>query len=99
MKPLIDTGDLELLDAAERYLQTKNPSTAASYRSLKRFRAYLARPLEEFIKKVERIRLENRDKPVIERERYAEDTVRGYMAWMKDRGEDHKPRESPYKSY
>lgn len=84
----VDVSGVELCDAANRFLDTKsNSNTRMNYRSsLKKFRVFYDGSLETFVNRVESCRAENRGKPVIERKRLAEDTVRDFIKWLEEKG-------------
>jgi len=86
-KQFADLKGVVLDEVAERYLASKKPSTAASYRGLlKRFRVFYGRDLSEFLEEVEEWREKNKTLPITERRRYAEDVARDLIAWLKEKG-------------
>jgi len=80
-----------LSPAALQYLDTKKSSTKTAYTTcLKRFRAFYPRGLDGFISEIEGELEANRGKPLAERTRPGEATVRDYVKWMGEKGYANK---------
>jgi len=72
-----------LSPAALQYLETRKGSTATAYTTcLKRFKAFYPRGLDGFISEIETEIQGNRGKPLAERTRPGEATIRAYVEWM-----------------
>ena len=91
-KAFVRTKNVVLDEPTKRYLATKKPSTAETYRlNLKRFQVFYEKPLGDFLLEIEKRRESNRDLPITERKNYAEDTIREYLDWMSEKGYANNP--------
>ena len=91
-KAFVRTKNVILDEPTKRYLATKKPSTAETYRAnLKRFQVFYGKPLGAFLLEIEEWRDKNREIPITERRNYAEDTIRDYLEWMKKKGYASNP--------
>jgi integrase len=85
--PLVNLDGIKLDDVVEKYLSTRTENTAKAYeKCLKRFRKFYGKSFSEYINHIERQRLENIDKPVYERIRPGEDTLRDFIEWHNEVG-------------
>ena len=92
VKRKIDYSDVVLDEPTERYLSTKKKSTADTYRgNLKRLQKFYGKPLTEFLKEEETQRKLNLERSLTEKVKYAEGTVREFIAWMQDLGYANNP--------
>jgi len=92
VKKKIEMKGVVLGEAVERYLESKSPATAGSYRTcLKRFKAFYGKDLGEFLKEVDRQRKENDSLPAPERRRFFEVTINDFITFMKDHDYANNP--------
>lgn len=91
-KVFVKTKNIALDEPTKRYLTTKKPSTAETYKAnLKRFQVFYGKPLGNFLLEIEAWRDKNREIPITERRNYAEDTIREYLDWMRKKGYANNP--------
>ena len=92
VKPMVDLKGIILDEPTERYLSTKKPSTAGAYKtSLKRFQVFYGKPHGEFLQRIEESRESNKELSITERKNYAEDVIRDYLEWLKEKGYANNP--------
>ena len=90
-RPTLSGKKVELSPAALQYLDTKKSSTGTAYTTcLKRFRAFYPRGLDGFISEIEAEIQGNQGKPLAERVRPGEATIRSYVKWMEEKGYANK---------
>ncbi|MBE0634230.1 hypothetical protein IH574_06620, partial [Candidatus Bathyarchaeota archaeon] len=81
----VDLKSVDLGEAAKRFLETKTPSTKEAYdKCLKRFAYFYENELERFIGEIEDQMESNEGRPLSERIRPGEATIRDFIKWHKE---------------
>jgi integrase len=85
--PKVDLSEVTLDETVLKYLETREGNTAIAYeKCLKRFVKFYGHPFSEYIREIERQQQANQGKPITERTRPGEDTLRAFIRWSKEVG-------------
>lgn len=86
-KSKVDLRGVRVGDVAQRFLDSKKPSTKTSYeKCMKRFVYFYEGGLRVFIDRIEEEMRVNQDLPLADRVRPGEETIRGFIAWHEEVG-------------
>jgi integrase len=85
--PKVDLSEVTLDETVLKYLETRGKNTAIAYeKCLKRFVKFYGHPFNDYIREIEERQQVNQEKPITERTRPGEDTLRGFIRWHKEVG-------------
>ena len=83
----VDLSEVTLDETVLKYLETRGKNTAIAYeKCLRRFVKFYGHPFGDYIREIGEQQQVNQGKPITERIRPGEDTLRAFIGWHKEAG-------------